>query len=72
MPGLMGLDEMVGAFNGEVTMEGEKIQVRNGAAMYKGLPMFFSADGKMVLNRERKPVAQVQGGNVVPLKPKPK
>lgn len=72
MPGLMGLDEMVGAFNGEVTVEGEKIQVRNGAAMYKGHPMFFSADGKVVLNQQRKPVAQVANGNVVPLKPPPK
>ena len=68
MPGLMGLDEMLGVFNGTVSIDGERTEVRNSMAIYRGQPLLFSADGKVVLNQMKQPVAEVKGGKVVPLK----
>lgn len=63
MAGLMGLDEMLGIQ--EVEVEGKKIPVQKGVAMFNGQP-YFIPDGKTVLNQMKQVVGSVQNGKFVP------
>jgi hypothetical protein len=66
MPGLMGLDAMLGIQ--EVEVEGKKIPVQNGIAMFNGQP-YFIPDGKTVLDQRRQVVGSVRNGKFVPNAP---
>lgn len=66
MPGLMGLDSMLGIT--EVEVEGKKVPVQRGIAMFNGHP-YFIPDGKTVIDQNRQVVGSVQNGKFVPSQP---
>lgn len=63
MPGLMGLDEMLGIQ--EIEVEGKKVPVQKGVAMYQGQP-YFIPDGKNVYNQHKQHIGSVRIGKFVP------
>lgn len=66
MPGLMGLDANQG-YTGEISVDGEKVQVQNGQAQYQGQTFYVSKDGSIVINEQKKVIGQIKGKSFVPV-----
>jgi len=53
-------------YNGVVDVNGQQVEVRNGAAMFEGKPYFIVADGSVVVGEQHNLVGQVKNGKFMP------
>lgn len=54
-----------GSYNGNVTVEGKPVEVRNGVAKVEGEPYFVSDNGAMVVNHKGQLIGRVENGQFV-------
>lgn len=66
MPGLMGLDEELG-WSGTITVDGQKIPVKNGVTQYRGQTFYVSKDGRFVANQQHQVIGEVRNGVFTPM-----
>lgn len=62
---LSGQPQQQQGYSGEVDVAGSKVTVSNGVAEYDGKKYYVSNNGEMVLDENRRLVAQITDGKVV-------
>lgn len=61
-----GAQQQDPGYNGVVDVNGQQVEVRNGAAMFEGKPYFIIADGSVIVGEQHNLVGQVKNGKFMP------
>ena len=54
-------------FTGTLTIEGKPVQVQNGDLTYDGETVFVTADGQMVIDKNKQVIAYIENGEIRPM-----